>query len=61
MKNTTITIKNEHGEFSVSAPNENSVYELLYLFVLCAELVGWSRSTIEQAIIEKAAEIDSKE
>ena len=61
MKNTTITIKNQHGEFSVSAPTDNSVDELLDIFVLCAELVGWSKSDIEQAIIEKAGEIDSKE
>jgi hypothetical protein len=59
--NTTITIKNENGEYSVSAPINNSVDELLDMVVLCAELSGWNRSTIEQAIIEKSYELQTDE
>ena len=59
--NTTITIKNERGEFSVSAPTDNSIDDLLDLFALCAELVGWYRSNIEQAIIEKSYELQTDE
>ena len=59
--NTTITIKDERGEFSVSAPIGNSIDDIFDLFALCAELVGWSRSNIKQAIIEKSCELQTDE
>ena len=50
--NTTITIKNEHGEFSVSAPIEANPVHLLNLFKLAAQVAGWNSNTIEHAIVE---------
>ena len=59
--NTTITIKNEEGEHSVSAPIRSTIDELVDLFVSAAMVAGWSIERIEQAIIEKSYEIQDKE
>ena len=55
--NTTITIENEHGKYSVSAPIGETADELLDLFVLSCAVASCSIETIEDAIIEKAEEI----
>ena len=59
--NTTITIKNENGEYSVSAPIGSTIDDLLDLFVSAAMVGGWSIESIEQAIIEKSYELQDKE
>jgi len=59
--NTTITIKNENGEYSVSAPIGPTIDGLIDLFVSAALVSGWSIETIEQAIIEKSYELQDKE
>ena len=59
--NTTITIENENGEYSVSAPIRPTIDELVDLFVSAAMVAGWSIETIEQAIIEKSYELQDKE
>jgi len=59
--NTTITIKNENGDYSVSSPIRPSIDELLDLFVSAAMVAGWSIESIEQAIIEKSYELQDKE
>ena len=58
--NTTITIKNEHGEFSVSAPTHESIDEMIDLFALALQVASWHEETINQAFIEKAAEIEEE-
>ena len=58
--NTTITIKNEHGEFSVSAPTNESIDEMIDLFALALQVASWHEETINQAFLEKAEEIDSE-
>jgi len=58
--NTTITIKKELGEYSVSAPIGIAIDDLLDLFVSAAMVAGWSIESIEQAIIEKSYEIQDK-
>jgi len=59
--NTTITIKNENGEYSVSAPIKPTIDELVDLFVSSAMVAGWSIESIEQGIIEKSYELQDKE
>jgi len=59
--NTTITIKNENGEYSVSAPIGITIDDLLDLFVSAALVAGWSIESIEHAIIEKSYELQDKE
>jgi hypothetical protein len=59
--NTTITIRNEHGEFSVSAPTHGSIDEMIDLFALALRVASWREETINQAFFEKAADIDSEE
>ena len=59
--NTTITIKNENGEYSVSAPIGPSIDDLIDLFVSAALVSGWSIESIERAIIEKSYELQDKE
>jgi len=59
--NTTITIKNENGEYSVSAPIGPTIDDLIDLFVSAALVAGWSIERIEQAIIEKSYELQDKE
>ena len=59
--NTTITIKNENGEYSVSAPIGPTIDELLDLFVSTGMIAGWSIESIERAIIEKSYELQDKE
>ena len=60
--NTTITIKNENGEYSVSAPIGSTIDDLIDLFVSSAMVAGWSIESIGQAIIEKSYELqDIKE
>lgn len=59
--NTTITIKNENGEYSVSAPIGPTIDDLIDLFVSAALVSGWSIESIEQAIIEKSYELQDKE
>jgi len=60
--NTTITIKNKSGEYSVSAPIEPTIDDLLDLFVSAALVAGWQIESIEQVIIEKSYELqDAKE
>lgn len=59
--NTTITIKNENGEYSVSAPIGPTIDDLIDLFVSAAMVGGWSIESIEQAIIEKSYELQDKE
>lgn len=59
--NTTITIENENGEYSVSAPIGLTIDELLDLFVSAGMIAGWSIESIEQAIIEKSYELQDKE
>ena len=59
--NTTITIKNERGEYSVSAPIGPTIDELIDLFVSAALVSGWSIESIEQAIIENSYELQDKE
>jgi len=59
--NTTITIKNENGEYSVSAPIGITIDDLLDLFVSAALVAGWSIESIEQGIIEKSYELQDKE
>lgn len=59
--NTTITIKNENGEYFVSAPTGPTIDDLIDLFVSAAMVAGWSIETIEQAIIEKSYELQDKE
>lgn len=59
--NTTITIENENGEYSVSAPIGPTIDELLDLFVSAGMIAGWSIESIEQAIIEKSYELQDKE
>lgn len=55
--NTTITIEDGNGKYSVSAPIGLTADELLDLFVLSCAVATWSIETIEDAIIEKAEEI----
>ena len=57
---TTITIKNEHGEFTVSAPTHESIDEIIDLFALALQVASWQEETINQAFLEKAAEIESE-
>ena len=59
--NTTITIENENGEYSVSAPIGPSIDDLIDLFVSAALVSGWAIESIEQAIIEKSYELQDKE
>jgi ribosomal protein L16 Arg81 hydroxylase len=59
--NTKITIRNEHGEFSVSAPTHESIDEMIDLFALALQVASWHEETINQAFLEKAVEIDSQE
>ena len=59
--NTNITIKNENGEYSVSAPIRPTIDDLLDLFVSAAMVGGWSIESIERAIIEKSYELQDKE
>ena len=59
--NTTITIKNENGEFSVSAPIGSTIDDLLDLFVSTGMVAGWAIESIEQAIIDKSYELQDKE
>jgi len=59
--NTTITIENETGEYSVSAPIDVTINDLIDLFVSAAMVAGWSIESIEQAIIEKSYELQDKE
>ena len=59
--NTTITIKNESGEYSVSAPIRPTIDDLIDLFVSAALVSGWSIESIERAIIEKSYELQDKE
>ena len=58
--NTTITIENENGEYSVSAPIRPTIDDLLDLFVSAALVAGWSIESIERAIIEKSYELQDK-
>jgi len=55
--NTTITIENEHGKYSVSAPTEKTFDDIVDLFVLASLAAGFQLETIEKGIIEKAEEI----
>ena len=59
--NTTITIENENGEYSVSAPIGPTIEDLIDLFVSASLVSGWSIESIEQAIIEKSYELQDKE
>jgi hypothetical protein len=59
--NTTITIENENGEYSVSAPIGPTIDDLIDLFVSAALVSGWSIESIEQGIIEKSYELQDKE
>ena len=59
--NTTITIKNENGEYSVSAPIGPTIDDLLDLFVSTGMVAGWAIESIEQAIIDKSYELQDKE
>jgi hypothetical protein len=59
--NTTITIENENGEYSVSAPIGPTIDGLIDLFVSAALVSGWSIESIEQGIIEKSYELQDKE
>jgi len=59
--NTTITIKNENGEYSVSAPIGPTIDDLIVLFVSASLVAGWSIESIEQSIIEKSYELQDKE
>ncbi len=59
--NTTITIENENGEYSVSAPIGPTIDDLIDLFVSASLVSGWSIESIEQAIIEKSYELQDKE
>ena len=59
--NTTITIENENGEYSVSAPIKPTIDELVDLFISAAMVAGWSIESIEQAIIEKSYELQDTE
>jgi hypothetical protein len=52
--NTTITIRNEHGEFSVSAPTHESIDEMIDLFALALRVASWQEETINQAFLENA-------
>ena len=58
--NTTITIENENGEYSVSAPIGPTIDDLIDLFVSAALVSGWSIESIEQGIIEKSYELQDK-
>lgn len=58
--NTTITIENENGEYSVSAPIGPTIDDLIDLFVSASLVSGWSIESIEQAIIEKSYELQDK-
>lgn len=55
--NTTITIKNEFGEYTVSAPISEDPKELLDLFILCCAVASWNIETIEDAVVQKTEEI----
>ena len=59
--NTTITIENETGEYSVSAPIDVTINDLIDLFISAAMVAGWSIESIEQAIIEKSYELQDTE
>lgn len=54
MKSTTLTIKNEYGEYSVSAPIDLTFNEHLSLFMSLMNLSGFHPKTIEDGIVEKA-------
>ena len=54
--NTTITIKNENGEYSVSAPIVSTFDGHLDLFIILMNLSGFNQKTIENGIVEKADE-----
>lgn len=56
MKSTTLTIKNEHGEYSVSTPIVSTFDGHLDLFIILMNLSGFNQKTIENGIVEKADE-----
>ena len=56
MKSTTLTIKNEHGEYSVSAPIGVTFDGHLDLFISLMNLSGFNQKTVENGIVEKADE-----
>ena len=58
MKNTTLTIKNEYGEYSVSAPIGLTFDEHLSLFMSLMNLSGFTPKTVEDGIAEKADELN---
>ena len=57
MKNTTLIIKNEHGEYSVSAPISVTFDEHLNLFVSLMNLSGFHQKSIDRGIVDMAHEL----
>lgn len=58
MKSTTLTIKNEYGEYSVSAPTGVTFDEHLSLFMALMNLSGFHPKTVEDGIIDKSDELN---
>ena len=58
MKSTTLTIKNEYGEYSVSAPIGVTFDDHLSLFMALMNLSGFHPKTVEDGIIDKADELN---
>lgn len=54
----TITIENEHGRYAASASEVVTASEYLELCIKALQVASFSEKTIEDAILEKAAEID---
>ena len=58
MKNTTLTIENEYGKYSVSAPIDVTFDEHLSLFMALMNLSGFPPKVVEDGITEKADELN---
>lgn len=54
----TITIENEHGRYAASASDVVTSNEYFELCIKALQVATFSKKTIEDAILEKAAEIE---
>ena len=54
----TITIENEHGRYAASASEVVTASEYLELFIKALQVASFSEKTVEDAIIQKASEIE---
>ena len=58
MKSTALTIENEYGKYSVSAPIDVTFDEHISLFMTLMNLSGFHPKTVEDGIAEKADELN---